>query len=314
MNSTYHEVGQMQNRIEVLRLLSLVCCIIVLPSMLLGQVPDQVGWADTVAAQYRVFPDITYLVANNYEAKLDVYVPRNVPGPLPTLMYIHGGGWVGGTKEGAVLSVLPYLQLGWVVVNVEYRLGRISLAPAAVEDCLCALRWMYRNTREYKIDTTMIVVTGHSAGGHLALTTGMIPASAGLDRQCAGGPEEPKVAAIINWYGITDVGDLLDGANRKTYAVNWIASLTNREEIAKRVSPMTYVRKGLPPTLSIHGDADPTVPYIHAVRLHEALEKFGVPNQLVTIPGGKHGGFSPAQSMRAYSAIREFLAKCNILK
>ena len=84
--------------------------------------------------------------------------------------------------------------MGWNVVNVEYRLARVSGAPAAVEDCLCALRWIIRNAKQYNIDITKLVVSGSSAGGHLALTTGMIPPSAGLDRQCPGN-EELKVAA-----------------------------------------------------------------------------------------------------------------------
>src|SRR5205823_878964 len=153
----------------------------------------------------------------------------------------------------------------------------------------------------------------HSAGGHLALTTAMLTPAAGLDRQCPG-TEELKVAAIINWFGITDVGDLLDGPNMKTYAVEWMGSMSNREEIAKRVSPLNYVRPGLPPILTIHGDADPTVPYSHAVRLHEALNKAGVPNQFLTIPGGKHGGFNRAETIKAYAAIQEFLTKHNLLK
>jgi acetyl esterase/lipase len=198
--------------------------------------------------------------------------------------------------------------MGWNVVNVEYRLGRVALAPAAVEDCLCALRFVAAQAKTYDVDTNRLVLSGESAGGHLALTTGMIPESAGLDRQCPGAPL-PKVAAIVDWYGITDVVDLLDGPNRKAYAVQWLASLPNREEIARRVSPLTYVRPGLPPVLAIQGDADPTVPYQHSVRLTEALSKVDVPNQLLTIPGGKHGGFSREERTRIYETIREFLAK-----
>jgi acetyl esterase/lipase len=170
------------------------------------------------------------------------------------------------------------------------------------------LRFIAAQARTYDIDTSRLVVSGDSAGGHLALTTGMIPESAGLDRQCPGAPL-PKVAAIIDWYGIADVGDLLDGANRRSYAVAWLGSQPNREEIANRVSPLTYVRSGLPPILSIQGDADPTVPYSHSVRLQEALEKAGVTHQLVTIPGGKHGNFTPEERTKIYVAIREFLAR-----
>ena len=122
-------------------------------------------------------------------------------------------------------------------VNVEYRLTRVPLTPAAVEDCLCALRWVAANAKTYGVDASRIVTTGGSAGGHLSLTTGMIPESAGLDRQCPGVPL-PRVAAIVNWYGVTDVVDLLDGPNQKSYAVAWLGSMPNRADIARSVSPI----------------------------------------------------------------------------
>src|SRR5438874_6298901 len=165
--------------------------------------------------------------------------------------------------------------MGWNVVNVEYRLARVSQAPAAVEDCLCELRCVAAHAKERHIDVSRLVLTGDSAGGHLALTTGMIPESAGLDRECPGVPL-PKVAAIVDWYGIVDVKDLLDGDNRKNYAVQWLGAAPNRDEIAKRVSPIEYVRAGLPPVIMIHGDADPTVPYQHSVRMKAGLDKAGV--------------------------------------
>src|SRR5688572_14408446 len=146
-----------------------------------------------ITTPYRVTPNITYLTANNFEAKLDVYARSDVTTPQPTLVWIHGGGWTGGSKESSTFSLIPYFEMGWNVVNVEYRLARVSGAPAAVEDCLCALRWIIRNAKQYNFDITKLVVSGSSAGGHLALTTGMIPPSAGLDRQCPGS-EELKVA------------------------------------------------------------------------------------------------------------------------
>ena len=283
-----------------------VAVLLVAPGAALAQLDDTAAWASHLSNTYRVVPNVTYGTANNRENKVDLYLPRGADGPTPVLLYIHGGGWVGGSKEGNVLRLLPWLEMGWAVVNIQYRLGQVSLAPAAVEDCLCALRWVIRNAENYNIDPARIVVTGNSAGGHLALTTGMIPASAGLDRQCPGS-QELSVAAIINWYGITDVGDLLDGPNMKTYAVGWMGSLPNRDEVAERVSPLTYVRSGLPPILTIHGDADPTVPYQHAVRLREALDGAGVANQLHTVPGGRHGSFNREQTVAIFETIHEFL-------
>jgi acetyl esterase/lipase len=272
------------------------------------------AWAARLENSYRIVPNVTYLTASNWDAKLDLYVTRTPDKPLPTLIFIHGGGWTGGTKEGRDLAILPYLDMGMNVVNVEYRLARVAQAPAAVEDCRCALRWVIQHAKEYGVDVNKIVVSGDSAGGHLALTTGMLPASAGLDRECPG-PDNLKVAAIVNWYGISDVNELLEGPNMKAYAVQWLGSASDREQIARRVSPLTYVRAGLPPVLTIHGDADPTVPYTQSVRLHKALTDAGVANELMTIPGGKHGFdcCTLAQRTNAYAKIREFLTRQRVL-
>jgi acetyl esterase/lipase len=277
-----------------------------------AQLSEKAAWAAQAQNRYIIKPNITYGMQNNFETKLDVYQRRDTTGPQPTIMFIHGGGWTGGSKETSVMALVPYFELGWNVVNVEYRLEKISPAPAAVEDCLCALRWIGVHAKDYNLDITKLVVTGESAGGHLALTTGMIPMSAGLDRQCPG-PDLPKVAAILDWYGITDVNDILDGPNQKGYAVQWLGSSANKEQIAKRVSPLEYVRAGLPPILMIQGDEDPTVPYSHSVRLHAALDAAGVPNELLTIPGGRHGNFTPEERVRIHRATREFLAKYHLL-
>ena len=212
-----------------------------------------------------------------------------------------------------MLNILPYLEMGFAVVNVGYRLGRISLAPAAVEDARCALRWVLRNAEQYRFDTSRIVVTGGSAGGHLSLTTGMLTPEAWLDARCPG-PEPMRVAGIINWYGVTDVGDLLAGPNRRDPVLEWMGGMPTQMEIAKRVSPLEYVRRDLPPILTIHGDADPTVPYEHAVRLHRALDAAGAENELLTIPGGRHGGFTLQETVRIFDTIQRFFEENGILE
>lgn len=288
--------------------LSLLFCIIVAAAPAQNP-PAAADWSIDIRQNYSVIPNVVYSVANDFNCKLDVYARNPRPTIAPVVMYIHGGGWVTGTKEGAVLELLPYLAMGFHVVNVEYRLARVSPPPAAVEDCRVALRWVYENAKLYGFDTTKVVVTGGSAGGHLALMTGMLDAGSGFDASKEWDDAIPamNVAAIINWFGITDVGELLDGPNRKAYAVNWLGSLPERLKVAARVSPMTYVRPGLPPVLTIHGDNDQLVPYTQAVRLHKALTEARVPNRLITIPGGRHGGFTRDQLVGAYATIREFL-------
>ena len=282
-------------------------------SAVLAQRPaeDAAPFAAYLATGTQVTPNITYLTASGVELKLDVYRPRTTSGPLPTAVLLHGGGYrINSTKEAFALQAIPWLQMGWNAINVEYRSSGVALAPAAVEDVRCALRWVTQNAKQYNIDPARIVITGASAGGHLASIGGMIPESAGLDRRCPG--REPiKVAAIISWYGVFDYTALVEDPTRD-YAVSWIGPQANRMEVAKLVSPATYVRAGVPPTMHIHGDADPTVPYEQGVREIEALKKAGVPAELVTIPGGGHGNFPRDQVLRAWTAIEAFLTKNGI--
>ena len=264
-----------------------------------------------IGDRYWMQPDVVYGSANNTPLKLDIWYPRDNPNPTPTVVYIHGGGWIFGSKEGSVYQLLPYLERGWRVVNVEYRMAGNSLAPGSVEDTRCALRWIHRNAAQWKFDTSKIILTGHSAGGHLSLITGMLPDGTALDNRCYAdakyGDVPMKVAGIVNWYGISDVNDLIKGPNVKNYAVMWMGSLPNAEEVAKSVSPLTYVRAGLPPIITIHGDKDDVVPYTHATRLHDALKKDKNVERLVTINGGGHGMFTKEQYTKGFDEIWKFL-------
>src|SRR6202046_1690750 len=277
-------------------------------------------WAAQSQNHYGIRANITYGTYNNVENKLDAYIRRDAQGPQPALIFIHGGGWILGTKEASVMSIVPWLEMGWNVFNVEYRLAKVSLAPAAVEDCLCALRFIADHAKDYNVDLSRVVVMGESAGGHLALTTGMVPASVGLDRQCPGtgvsapaAKEIPKVAAILDWYGITDLNDMLSGPNERAYAVAWFGSLPLQQELAKKVSPLTYVRKDVPPTLIIHGDADPIVPYSQATRLRDALSSAGAHSDMYTVRGGGHGNYPPEERVKIYEKIHEFLTKYKVM-
>ncbi len=299
-----------------MRKLFLIAFLLLLASLCLAQ-----GDSGSFAAEvfrYHVQPNIVYHTANNYENKLDVYTPADAKAPTPVVIVIHGGGWVEGTKEERVLEMMPYLQMGFAAVNVEYRLGRISLAPAAVEDCRCALHWVFANAKKFNFDPNRVVLQGGSAGGHLALMTGMLTPAAGFDRECRtpmdnywsadpGTNADPRVAAIVNWFGISDVLDELHGPNAKGYAVVWLGDQPNADEIAKRVSPINYVTAGLPPIITIHGDKDALVPYEQSVHLHKALDAANVPNQLFTVPGANHGGFTYEQNQKAWAAVRQFL-------
>src|SRR6266446_3767802 len=111
-------------------------------SLAFAQLPAPADWATHAQNEYLIFPNLTYLAASGYESKLDIYKRRDTTTPQPTVIFFHGGGRVLGTKEAAVMSIVPWLEMGWNVVNVEYRMARVAPAPAAVEDGQCALRFV----------------------------------------------------------------------------------------------------------------------------------------------------------------------------
>lgn len=294
-----------------LGLIVAVSAIVALPST--GHAQESLSsWAASASDRYLVFPDQSYGYFSGVSVKLDVWQVQTKK-PVPTVIYYHGGGWFFGDRTGALPYLMPWLARGWNVINVDYRMSGTALAPAAVEDARCALRWVYRNAEHFHLDTDRIIVTGHSAGGHLALMAGMLQESDGLDNNCPAdssmGDRPLRVAAIVDWYGPTDVSDLIAGPNRKTYAVAWLGSLPDRDSEARRVSPLTYVRAGLPPILIIHGDSDPVVPYSQSQRLHAELDSVLVSNEVYTVPHGSHGMFGAEADIEAYRHVWDFLER-----
>jgi acetyl esterase/lipase len=280
-----------------------------------GQSSDPVfEWA-VAASGSSYHSNIVYKRAAGQDLRLDV-ISIDPPSELrPTLLYIHGGGWVNGTKGSTTLASLPYLARGMNVVNIDYRLADDSLAPAAVEDSRCAFRWIYRHAKQYGFDVNKIVVAGESAGGHLALITAMLEPSAGFDHECLdqdGDLPPLKAAAVVSYSGPTDVAELLEGPHQKWFALKWFGSLTNGLDLARRLSPVNYVRAGLPPIIQAHGDEDPYVPYSQVLRLHQLLDRAGVSNRLITLHGTIHG-WAVEKQLSVEQQVFEELRKQGVL-
>jgi len=227
------------------------------------------------------------------ENRLDILVPRwTADSHRPAVVVFHGGAWAEGSREEMVSSVCRrYLQRGFLVANVEYRKGAIT---PAVEDAVLALEWFCRNAAFYGADRSRIVVTGESAGAHLAL-------------MAAFRSGEPT-AAVVNFYGPADLAPLLDRPE-----IRAVLPLSDREAAATALSPVTYVRRGLPPVFSIHGAADSLIPPGQTATLTRALREAGGEAFEFYIPGGGHG-FSEAQQETAYQHVFEFLKRFGILR
>jgi acetyl esterase/lipase len=234
--------------------------------------------------------------------RLDVIYP-NGAGPtgttsLPGVIMFHGGGWTDNRPQALKASMSSFfnrfLQHGFLVCNVEYRLAdgtaNGAIAPAADQDALLAAQWFWNYMDYYHVDRTKYVVTGASAGGQLALMVGMATAAAQL------GPTSPtdySIAAIVNGYGPSDVTDLL--AKNISWAVQWLpASTPNRAALAVQVSPVTYVRKDVPPLITVQGSDDTTVPTTESQNLFNLLTAAGADTALHFVAGAGHGFDTPA--------------------
>src|SRR5204863_3483821 len=105
--------------------------------------------------------------------KMDIYRLKSPPsGPLPVIVYIHGGDWSVGSKEEGAAKLLPYVQRGYCGVSINYRLTPLVHFPAPLEDCKCAIRFLRAKAKDLNLDPDHIGVWGESAGGNLAALLG----------------------------------------------------------------------------------------------------------------------------------------------
>ena len=288
----------------------------VTPVLVLALAMSSAGWAQQDRAaqipfDYDVRLDQVYVQRTDWNGKLDLYLPSSRTSATPVVVWFHGGGWTRSSKEQELLYVLPYLYRQWAVVNVEYRLADVAKAPGAASDGLCAMRWLSAHAQQYKLRLDNLVISGISAGGTMALIAGTMPASSPLARDCGpdrGFGELPEPRVIVNWFGPSNLVDLIEGPNRQEQVASWFAGVPNRLEIARALSPVMYINSKGPAVITIHGEQDRDVPYGQSVALHSVLEKVGTANRLVRVRAA-HGDFTPAQAASAFDSVFEYISE-----
>jgi acetyl esterase/lipase len=236
------------------------------------------------------------------DLKLDLVVPPG-SGPFPLIIFIHGGGWRGGSYKDPFMqmAMMRYVKAGYAGACIGYRLTPTGARfPAQIEDCKCAVRWLRAHAGEYHLDPDRFGCIGASAGGHLSLLLGLTAKADGLegtgDLKAEYAQASSAVQAVVNLFGPTD---LMHGdweKNVEPVVVDLLGGpVAEKKDLAKQASPLTYVREGskLPPILTFHGTNDRTVPYIHATKLQQALDGVHASSKLVTMEGEGHGWFGP---------------------
>ena len=252
--------------------------------------------------------DIAYVEGGHERQKLDLYRPSGFDPtsdePRPLVVWIHGGGWRNGSKANALPLRQRYVEDGYLLASVGYRLTDVAGFPAQTDDCLAALRFLREHADEYGIAADRIAVWGASAGGHLAAMMGVMEAD-------SEGREHVQPAAVVDYFGPSDLlafadfSDRVRGPNSPEALLLRGPVLQNREKAAE-ASPVTHVDADDPPMLMVHGDRDPLVPLRQSERLQERLAEVGVEARLVEIRGGGHGGRS-WNDPRIVAAVRTFL-------
>jgi len=240
--------------------------------------------------------DIEYVPGGGQSHTLDLYLPASSGKPVPVLMFIHGGGWRSGSKDGCPAKFLA--EHGYAVASINYRFSQEAAFPAQIEDCRAALKFLRAQAAKYNLQPDRVGVWGGSAGGHLASLVGTSPAvdfSKGPGAPLGKADESVRVQCVVDMYGPSDFTHLMGSNPQKkdASAIKLMGPCASEAELmtkARWASPVTYVSRDNPPFLIQHGDADKTVPLEQAQEFAAALKAAGVETTLMVMPGAGHAG------------------------
>lgn len=268
----------------------------------------------TSAPKMGIHRDLAYAEPDGLPLRLDLYVPAGAC-PVPVCVYLHGGGWLRGSRtDRAAERLVPLARTGIAVAAVEYRLSDRASFPAQLDDARAAVRWLRAHGAEFGVDARRVGAWGASAGGHLAALLGLCP-DRGDDV-----PGNGSVQAVVTWFPPTDLlsrdqdepegppPPFLTGPLPTPSFEARLLGLASTEDdpaLARNASPLTHVHEGAPPFLIMHGDRDGLIPSAHSRRLFRALRARNVDATLLLLAGADHEdpAFDGAASIGAVSGF-----------
>ncbi len=245
-----------------------------------------------------VHRDLTYETVGDRKLPLDLYLPEGAEKskqPLPLVIWIHGGGWKSGSKNG-LGRCKALLAHGYALASVEYRLSGEAIFPAAIEDCKAAVSYLRLNAKKHNLDPERFGAWGSSAGGHLVALMGTTNDIEDFNTHPVCKQASPAVQAVCNWYGPSDFLRMNDFPSNIDHDApdspesRFIGGpIHESKDKVAQANPITHVSAGDPPMLLMHGDKDMLVAFNQSELLYAALEAHKVEAELYKVVGGGHG-------------------------
>lgn len=234
-----------------------------------------------VAPKQKEHRDVAYGEVSRRQV-LDLFLPNDADGPFPLIVYIHGGGYMSGSKAELTPEIRRAAHTrGYAVASIDYRLLDESDYPTQINDVKAAIRWLKEHADEYALDAHSVATWGFSAGGHLsalAATSGFVTELE--DPAYDGSGPNSTVRAAIDWAGPADffaIERMLDQRRRQgTYNPRYELSYLSDEvksdpALVRSADPATHADPGDPPVLIQHGRLDGVVPVTQSEYLAEQL-------------------------------------------
>ena len=220
---------------------------------------------------------------NHNRHKLDIALPKNRNEQTPTVIFIHGGAWIIGSKDVFAQEIQDFADAGFACATINYRYASSIQGihhPALSEDIMLAVNYISSKAKEWEISADNFGLVGHSAGGHLATLTPYIM-------------NNGKIKSCASWAGPLDFIDseqlAISGANGvfETYVGR---KLETEQDTAlyKSASPYYVVQANAIPTLLIYATQDDGVPYSIGVKMENKLTELNIQTKLVTLSGAGH--------------------------
>jgi len=251
------------------------------------------------------YSNVDYVGKGNSKQMLDIYIPNGTNTPTPTIVHIHGGAFISGSKSTTDQSSFQYFyNKGWICVDINYRLSSDSIWPAQVYDCKAAIRFLKANANKYFIDTNKIGVIGESAGGYLVAMLGTTADVELLEGKHLGNSDvSSRIKAVVDLFGPINFLTMDAEASALGFTINTNAASSPESklmgaavqtvpELVARANPTTYITSDDASFFISAGSADKNIPYTQGQNFNNALEKIiGIERtSFELINGAGHGG------------------------